>query len=439
MAQIAPFRGICFNPSRGDGLDLVVSPPYDVIDSTLQQRLFDRSSYNIVRLILGTTHDGDDAENNRYTRSAVLFQQWRDEQVLVRDEEPAIYLYDQHYQIGEQAIVRKGFIALARIEEFASGMVKPHEQTRFDWCRDRLQLLRHCRANFSPVFSLYSDPCCVVEAMTSGVRKETPDLEVSDDQGVRHKLWKIHDRRLIMTISDVLDAKPLLIADGHHRYETALNYRDEQREKQGEFSGKETFNYISMYFSNMEDPSCQTVAQHRLISARTYDPFWAQATTVFNVVALQGDAWQERVDQVPTPGDGHDMEILLYVGNGKGYVLTLKDLEEQSQRYRHLLVHAPSATHRAILYRAVLEQLLCDVANEEDGGIVHQVADALTCVDQGVARGALLFPALSVATVRDIANAGGKIPECSTCFFPSVLSGLVINPIVSGEQIGDFL
>ena len=439
MAQIAPFRGICFNPSREDGLGQVVSPPYDVIDAGLQRRLFERSPYNIVRLILGLSHDGDDEKNNRYTRSATLFQQWQNEKILVRDDVPAIYLYDQHYVIGDQSIVRKGFIALARIEEFASGMVKPHEQTRFDWCRDRLQLLRHCRANFSPVFSLYSDPCCVIEAMTGGVRKDTPDMEVVDDHAVHHKLWKVHDRRLISTMTEVLDDKPLLIADGHHRYETALNYRDEQREKQGEFSGKETFNYISMYISNMEDPSCQTVAQHRLISALAYEPFFDRVTELFNVVALQGTVWKDEVDQMQNADDSHDMAILLYVGEGNGYRLTLRNAGEQSQRYRHLLVRAPSATHPAILYRAVLDQLLNEVPKEEADGVVHQVAQAITSVEQGDARGALLFPPLSVATVRDIANTGGKIPECSTCFFPSVLSGLVINPIVSGEQIGDFL
>jgi uncharacterized protein (DUF1015 family) len=438
MAQIAPFRGICFNPAQVTALDQVVSPPYDVINSTLQRTLSERSPYNVVRLILGVS-SGEENDDTRYFRSASLFDQWQQQQVLCRDEHSAIYLYDQDYDgdNGER-LTRKGFIALARLEEFASGMVKPHEQTRFDWCRDRLQLLRHCQANFSPVFSLYSDPCCVVESITGSVRKTDPDIAVQDDHGVDHRLWRITDRRLIATIQNVLDSKPLLIADGHHRYETALNYRDERREQQGEFSGKETYNYISMYFSNMEDPSCRSVSQPRVLTSLTVAEFLQKADEFFLSIPLESDGWTEALAAFDQPTDG-SAPVLVYGDEEQRWSLQLRDPEGAAQRFRHLLSCAPSSTHLAILYRAVVESLLAGSQGDGVASVVPSAAEAIRCVDSGRAHGAIFVPALAISTIKDIANAGEKIPENSTCFYPSVLSGLVINPIVEGEQIGDFL
>nr|WP_320050578.1 DUF1015 domain-containing protein [uncultured Desulfuromonas sp.] len=438
MAQIAPFRGICFNLSKVAGLDKVVSPPYDTIHAALQQRLLERSPHNIVRLILGNSlpHNGDG--EICYGKAAELFRQWQSEEILLRDDQPAIYLYDQNGQIGAETVSRKGFIALARIEDFSSGMVKPHEQTRFDWCRDRLQLLRHCQANFSPVFSLYSDPCCVIEAMTGTVRKQPPALDVVDDQGIHHQVWRIHDNRLIKTITEVLDGKPLLIADGHHRYETALNYRDEQREQLGEFSGKETFNYISMYFSNMEDPGCQTVARHLLLQEAP-ETFLQLARSTFQVIQLDEHSWHDQVARLANATALEDLSLLFYADPERRYRLVLNDFEAQSHNVRHLLANAPSTTHGGIVYRAVLDKILKQLPNQDRLENVHYVEQAMEAVDRQSASATVLLPSLSVSTVRDIANSGGKIPENSTCFYPGVLSGLVINPLIPGERISDYL
>lgn len=239
MAKLVPFRGLRYNLSRIDDPASVMAPPYDVISPALQDELYRRSPYNVVRLILGKTAGGDSEADNRYTRAAADFQRWQQEGLLVRDPEPSIYLYDQEYSLEEGgSVVRRGFIALSRLEEFTSGVVKPHEKTLSGPKTDRFNLIKACSANFSPIFSLYADPCCVLESLTRKERERQPEIEVVDDDRVRHRLWRVTDSLIISKAHDLLDSKPLFIADGHHRYEAAINFRNYLREKHPEFTGK---------------------------------------------------------------------------------------------------------------------------------------------------------------------------------------------------------
>ena len=211
--------------------------------------------------------------------------------------------------------------------------------------------------------------------------------------------------------------KPLLIADGHHRYETALNYRDEQREQLGEFSGKETFNYVSMYFSNMEDPGCQTVARHLLLQEAP-ETFLQLARSTFQVIQLDEHSWHDEVDRLANATALEDLSLLFYADPERRYRLVLNDFEAQSHHVRHLLANAPSATHGGIVYRVVLDQILKQLPKKDRLENVHHVEQAMDAVDGQRASAAVLLPSLSVSTVRDIANSGGKIPENSTCFYP---------------------
>jgi len=267
MAKIVPFRGIRYNPGRVQDVARVMAPPYDVISPSLQDELYLRHENNIVKLILGKTQAGDSEHDSRYTRAARDFQQWQDNGILVRDQEPSIYLYDQEYATGDgQTLVRHGIVALSRIEDFSTGLVKPHEKTLSDPKVDRYQLTRACSANLSPVFALYSDPCCVLEVLSKKEKARDPDLEVRDDDGVNHRLWRISEPTLISKVQSVLDNKPLLIADGHHRYEAVIDYRNYMREKHPGYTGKESFNFLMICFSNMEDRGMQVLPAHRLVS-----------------------------------------------------------------------------------------------------------------------------------------------------------------------------
>jgi len=266
MAKLVPFRGLRYNLSRIGDPASVMAPPYDLISSALQDELYQRSPFNVVRLVLGKTGESDSETENRYTRAAADFKSWQQQGILVRDAEPSLYLYDQEYSLetGGSA-VRRGFIALNRLEELSSGVVKPHEKTLSGQKSDRFNLIKACSANFSPVFALYADPCCVIESLTRKERERRPEIEVVDDDGARHRLWRVDDELILRKAHDLLGSKPLFIADGHHRYEAAISYRNALREKHPDFNGKETFNYVMMCFTNVEDQGIVILPIHRLV------------------------------------------------------------------------------------------------------------------------------------------------------------------------------
>src|SRR3990167_1914569 len=259
MAEIVPFRGILYNPKEVEDLNEVMAPPYDVISPEYQDMLYQMHPNNIIRLILGKTFPDDAPGNDRYSRAAAEFKKWQDKEVLKRDKIPAIYYYVQVYKVGTDLKsvhnghrkVRKGFMALARLEEFGKGGIHPHEKTLAGPKADRLRLMEACDANFCCLFFLYSEPektvnmlledCCVTGA---------PLIDVMDDDGVESKVWRIEGQGIIKKVIAVISDKPLFIADGHHRYETALNYRNTMKGRVKNYSGKESFNYVMLYFSN---------------------------------------------------------------------------------------------------------------------------------------------------------------------------------------------
>lgn len=449
MAKIAPFRAVRYNLEKIQDPVSVTAPPYDVISPALQDDLYRRSPFNLVRLILGKIEPDDDAANNRYTRAAGFFRQWQDDGILVRDREPSIYLYDEEYQAeGMGTVVRKGFIALARLEDFATGMVKPHEKTLSGPKADRLQLTKACEANFSPIFGLYSDPCCVQEALTWELKKRTPDFEVTDDDGVVHRLWQVTDRTVIGRICGLLENKPLFIADGHHRYETALNYRDFRRVQSEGFSGKELFNYVLMYFANMEDQGMLIFPTHRVVhglEAFRLEPFLTELGVYFEVEAHtvdpdDADSRRQARDILRNKGENKPA-IGLFAGGRTLYVLTLKDAASMDAFFDEKTSKALRTLDVSILHRLVLEKMLHITSEAQEQqthlGYVKTFDEPFSMVQSGQCQMAFLMNSTRMVQVRDVANAGEKMPQKSTYFYPKLLSGLVINPIVCGETVED--
>src|SRR5438876_12045872 len=228
MAEILPFRGVLYDPAKVGDVTAVVSPPYDVIGPDEQAALYDRHPCNIVRLELGREHPGDGPQDNRYTRAKRCLDAWLRDGVLRRDGRPAIYLYAAEYRLRSGAVrTMRGFLSLVKLEEFGTGRIFPHENTRAAAKDDRYQLLETCRSNFSPVFSLYSDPeGRIMRVLEKSVDEDKPRIDVTDDDGVRHRMWTVHNEAVLAEAVALMAPRPLFIADGHHRYESALRYRN---------------------------------------------------------------------------------------------------------------------------------------------------------------------------------------------------------------------
>lgn len=447
MAKLVPFRGLRYNLSRIDDPTSVMAPPYDVISPALQDELYRRSPVNVVRLILGKTAEGDSETDNRYTRAAADFERWRQEGILVRDAEPSLYLYDQEYPLEEGgSVVRRGFIALNRIEEFTSGVVKPHEKTLSGPRADRFSLLKACDAHFSPIFSLYADPCCVLETLTRKERERSPEIEVVDDDAVRHRLWRVTDSPIIRKAHDLLDSKPLFIADGHHRYEAAINYRNAMRERHPNFTGKETFNYVLMYFSNMEDQGVTILPTHRLIfglPAFRLEPFLAALAEWFEIEACPfapADAEARReVRRVLKEKGKAKRTLALFAGDETIHYLSLRDEKAMDHFFDPKTPKALRTLDVSILHQLVLEKVLGITAEAQEQQshlkYVRNLDEPFEQVLAGKAQAAFLMNATRMSEVRDVANAGEKMPQKSTYFYPKLLTGLVFHKIVEGEKV----
>src|SRR3989338_461514 len=257
MPEIIPFRGFRYNQSKVDIHD-VVAPPYDIIPPERSERLYDRSPYNVVRLILGR-------EADRYASSAATLKQWISEAILMRDPNPAFYVLHQEFEGDDgKPITRKGFVALCRLEEFEKKIVLPHEKTLAKPKEDRFKLFKATNSNFSQIFSFYSDPEKKIDRMLNGVAKTKPAIDVSYDD-VRNSVWTVTDNDVIQNIRAAIAEKQVLIADGHHRYETALAYRDWMRSNAAHHTGREPYNYVMMFFTNVDDEGLVIYPTHRLI------------------------------------------------------------------------------------------------------------------------------------------------------------------------------
>src|SRR3954470_3998385 len=266
MPEIRPFRGVRYDIARVGAMSDVVAPPYDVIDPALQDRLYQASPYNIIRLELNRAEPGDGATSNRYTRAARFLKDWLRDGVLREDAAPALYLYHQTFAVEGRTYTRKGFLARVRLEAFGQGSIYPHEQTLSGPKADRLALFEATRYNLSPIFGLYPDLAAdVLRAVEAGVRDRTP-LEARDHLGVLNRLWPVLDQEAHTTVQGLMASKPIFIADGHHRYETGLKFRDDLAAS-GELGGPDDpAHFCMMMLVGMSDPGLLILPTHRLVS-----------------------------------------------------------------------------------------------------------------------------------------------------------------------------
>ena len=426
MVDIAPFKGITYNKKKVD-VNKVVAPPYDVISKEEQEQLYRKSEYNIVRLILGKEYLDDTGENNRYTRAADFFHRWTDVKILVRSDKPSMYVYEEDYTINGKNKKMRGFIALLKLEGYETGKVKRHEKTLSKPKEDRLKLMKTCNANFDQIFLLYSDPEKKIDEILDRNAKRKPDYEVKYNDVV-HRLWTITRKDDIDEIVKTMKPKPLFIADGHHRYETALNYRNYMREKHPDFSGDELFNYMMVQFNNM-DERLSIMPTHRLIyniPELNVDETLEKLKEFFDVekMVLPENKGEKIVDMLKKK---KNKKVFALYHDKKCYILTLKDINLMnkfgagSEVLRKLDV--------SILHTLIIEKILGITDVEKHLKYTRDEDEAVKLVDEGKYQLSLFLNATTLDELKAASEANENMPQKSTYFYPKQLTGLVMNAI----------
>jgi len=440
MATVAPFRGIVYNKEKAGAIDTLVCPPYDIISPAEQQALYRKGPYNVVRLEFGLTSPADGEEDNRYTRSAAVLEDWSRSGVLHQDKEPAFYIYEMEYRAGVITKKLRGVICLVRIEDYDSGIVRPHETTLSGPKTDRLNLLRACKANFSQIFSLVSDPRAKVANILAKVTRR-PEVEVKHSDGVAHRIWSLTDRHDIETIVQEMSHQPIFIADGHHRYDTALNYRNERRKAAGSFTGEEGYNYTAMFLARMEDPGLTILPAHRaLFNLTGFNPtkFEDDLNRHFNIERIDFNKESEAkdlqtiLDTMSHRADHAHIFGMRIKGEHSYYLLTLRNeadmdalLPAKSPAYRRLDV--------SILHHLVIDKLLgIRMETHKLGLNIEYIKDADEAdkrVHDNAADVVFFMNPTKVEEVRDVAAGGERMPQKATYFYPKLLTGLVMHKL----------
>lgn len=443
MPKIFPFAALTYDPRKVGGLDKVVTQPYDKISDEMRERYYAASPFNLTHIIRGKTLPTDNDAENVYTRAARYLSEWRASGILHASERPALFAYFQDYEIpGLPGVrkVRKGFIGLGKIEDYSAGVVFPHEQTLSTPKEDRLRLLRATRTHFGQIFMLYSDPEAIVDSLLDPVAADDALIQVTDEYGAVHTVWRIEDPDLVTEIQRQMADKKLIIADGHHRYETALTFRNECRQA-GRQRPEETPGYekVMMTFVNMESSGLTILPAHRLmVNFPNFEmkSFIQRAQELFNLAGFKFFTPDEKRDKleefrqelrevgqvIPTIG-------LRVAGTSNFYLMKLKstlNLQELlpgfSERQQKLDV--------VILHKLILERCLGiseeDVRAERYLRYVREFEAGLEAVDKNEAQMCFFLNPTRIEQVRDIALAGERLPQKSTDFYPKLLSGLTL-------------
>jgi uncharacterized protein (DUF1015 family) len=446
MAEIAPFYGLRYNLEKIESPEAVVTPPYDVISPEEQEMYHRRSIYNMVRLELGMKTPSDDTDNNPHTRAAENLRTWWREGVLVREDQPAIYHYELDYTVGdEERRTRKGFIALLRLEDFDSGRVRPHEKT-FQAVKDeRLALMQACPANLSPVFALYPDPEGYVDRRLEKAREAKPLMSFGDRRGMEHRLYRVTDPGAQAAAKESVKDRAFFIADGHHRYETALKYRDMRRQQEPDAGPDAPFEFVMVYLSNMNDEGLTILPTHRLLrNLGDFDAerFLQRAGELFEIreySSWSGGEWEWRTD-LAKGREKREIRIGFHWRGGDRFILFRPDQEAVEERLRRLDVpEILRSMDVVVLDRILLQEVLglssAFLADHNNIQFDHAVGEGLEKLRAGTHDAGFFVNATRIGQVKRVAEAGLTMPHKATYFFPKVKSGLVIHPIVSGEQV----
>lgn len=439
MADVRPLPGLRYTDEKRAPetyLPALVTPPYDVISAEEQAAYYARDPHNIIRLELGRDEPGDDELENRYTRAAATFAEWRLQGIL-RQDPPSCYVYDQRFVVNGQTHTRRSLMARVRLEPWEAKVILPHERTLSKPKDDRLKLLRACAANLSPIMAMFDDPAHELSDFLSTKTATPPEASFTDDAGEEHLLWRIDDALALDRVHAFFAGRQLYIADGHHRYETALTYRDEMAAARKGLPLDDPAQFTLMALTAIEDPGLVVLPTHRILHDLSPEQTAALDTTLsryFTVepvsaehalTALEATAATSAAFLVVLP---ERILLLRETPNGKQAMRELSaSREDASDAWRSLDV--------AVLHTLLLDHMF-GVSEEaiRAGRFVRYTRDAKQAIDDvqhggDGSRMAVLLRPTPPAAIRDVAQAGSRMPQKSTYFYPKLLTGLVINPV----------
>jgi uncharacterized protein (DUF1015 family) len=436
MAGIRAFRAYRYDLGRVGALSDVIAPPYDVIDPALQETLYQRSPFNVIRLILNKEESGDNETNNRYVRAARLLRDWQREGILRQDSARALYVYHQEFEVDRRRFLRRGLLARVRLEPFGTGKIYPHEETLAGPKADRLKLFRATVMNLSPVFGLYPDELAAIQTRLEDAVKKTLPLEATDHLGVVNRLWPVSDQQIVSEVTGLLGPKPVFIADGHHRYETALRYLDERREAGDPqaTSPEGAANFVLMMLVSMSDPGLIILPTHRLVSgipALTADRLRTLLQDYFHLETVGQDQKGARETWSLIEADS-SQELLGFGTVADGIWQTARFIGGPTAMAQLAPQHCPQWRELAVslLHVLVLGKLLLEGSNHQpECRYVHLLEEVNEAIAKKQCQLAVLVPPATMRHVEQIAGQREKMPPKSTYFYPKLLSGLVFNPL----------
>jgi uncharacterized protein (DUF1015 family) len=453
MPDIQAFHGIRYDLGQVGSLSNVIAPPYDVIDAELQTALYDKHPANVVRLILNRDEPSDDEQSNRYTRASRLFRNWQREGVLFSEAQPAIYVYHQIFTEGGVTYTRRGFMSRVRLERFGEGTIYPHEETHGSAKADRLKLWTACKANLSQIFALYPDPENTAQDLLETAIMGVAPLEATDHLGVVHRIWPVNDVRVITEVNAAMGGRPAYIADGHHRYETACNIRDnlaaELAERGETLSSDHPANYVLMMCVSMSDPGMLVLPTHRLfrgLAAMTAEELRTKLGDAFSSEPAGNGPDRARSLWEEIELEGSQSALGLYTAKDDAW--TIARLTDAGRKRMAEISTDHSNDWQglgvSILHRLVMDTLVAPCSLLPAPKYVRDIEEVVSGLKAGDAAGrdatgqqgsggrfelaALVMPA-TVEHIRAISSHGERMPAKSTYFYPKLLSGLVINTI----------
>ncbi|MBA7610554.1 hypothetical protein ES703_17766 [subsurface metagenome] len=436
MAEIHPFRGVHYNQRLVKDLAGVICPPYDIISPQLQQELYQRHQYNFVRLEHNRELPQDTTKDNKYTRSAAVLERWLAQKVLVADKTSAIYLHDHYFQHGGKEYRRRGIIVGVRLAAWEENVVRPHEGTLVEHTSDRLSLLWVCQANTSPILALFEDQGRQVSSLLGAKEKSPPMLSSSAIDGERHDVWAITEPEAINQLCASLSEQPLYIADGHHRYESALTYQRERCASSSSVSGDEAFNFVMMELVDFADPGLVILPAHRLVRGMSKEALSELATRLnsfFEVEELpigKTDVWRQ-IDRLLSGGDSSEVRlVLLGLVEGRLIQLKLRDFSAADQMMPHFHSELYKRLDVDIVDNVIPRELVGTGGEKSIISYSYDGQDAVNRVfDQEYQLAFLLSPVRAEA-VKAIADAGDKMSRKATYFYPKAPAGIVLHRLV---------
>lgn len=433
MAEVRGFRGWRYDLGQVGDLGDVTAPPYDVINPAARDALYQRHPCNVIRLILNREEPGETSADDKYQRAASFLRHWQSSGTLIREHEDALYVYHQQFEWGGKQFNRCGFLGLLKLEPFGTGMVFPHEQTMPGPKADRLKLLRACQTNLSPVFGLYPDEDRTVqELLEPAIRSLTP-LSCFDEDHVGHRIWPVTDHNVIEQVRAAMRDRPVFIADGHHRYETACAWQREAAAGRHDSTEEHPADYVLMHFVGMGDPGLVILPTHRLIED---GPVWTAATLK---EALQPFCRLTETGQGPAGAqatwelmqiDGRQQVLGFGTPDGSWLLAEITDTSPMQQLAAD---HSPEwrSLGVSLLHRQLIDHLLAPHASQSTltSRYAHQLDEVTNSLEAGTCRLACLVPPAEIEHVELIAAQREQMPPKSTFFYPKLLSGLVFNSL----------